>query len=1524
LKRLLLLLGVLAFCLPAFGQGIRFGDQQPVQSVQTPGGPIYSVPNATINFCNSPANGTPCTNKVTTYTDITLTTACPTSTQVVLSATNTCVATTDQYGNWGVWIAPGVYTFTVQVAGGASLGPYTVTISGGGGSILPTINNWLALNNFTAGATVFGNPVAGFTGSWTIGHCPLVSAISPLTFIDGGSSCSGGGGSGTIVASPQYQIFAQPNPGSSATAQGLSTLTTDASGNLHAGASVSILGPRPYVDVTAYGADPTATSDSTAAFQSAITAACTPQSEVFVPPGKYKISQPQSSNAPILTPGTGCNNAGHGLIIRGAGSAGSAGSFVPQAEIIVTPGASPGLGPVLFAGASGASDGVGSLTLENLALYCYNQCFQELSGGDMWFVNDTMTVTASQTNCATAGCTTDTTPVALYGGLEFYFFGGTYINDNAPSGTNSSVAPSILLSTDSSNHSAGLLYVTKSVLFGPVADDALTSPSSGWGTVYLTDLIFEALGSQSPFLTQNLGANTTFGNLNLTNVIVADSNPGQPLIYLSGGSFYSDINITESTPTSNSPGTIEVANSGSLGNCVGGNAINSSGASLPGCVGGTQAGFQFVGPGTYSNNPPVYFSSWYPPFNFSGSPIQMARAGESNTSLEIDPLMGDMFGPGGTVGGYDLSLARSAAQTLGLSVARALPPTVITATPSGSGGTLAAGTYTYGVASAVVTSNCNTITNYYLTASATTTGSTSSVLVGWTDPTNTANITGYCVLRNPNETAATQAFFVSGSTATSYTDIGSGGSLISGPVINNTFPASPNYTFSPTTFTAPAISAATITGTASVTSPSIIGSGLTNGNCVQAGSGGLLTTVSGPCSTGGTVTSVGLAMPSWLTVTGTPVTTTGTLTAAPTTAQTSHEVIGTCGSATTFTPCALVAGDLPAVPLTTGVSGILPVANGGTGTASPALVAGTNVTITGSWPDQTINASGGGGSVGPGTTNGLAYFNASTTVTSPTPPSTNGQYSCGYTITGSATAPPTCPLIGFIPGQIAGGSTSYVTSYADNSSGIVHLETATASATLTLSTPTTVLNASPIYSYSNHSTHTDTIAPAGGFTIQSGSSAAASTLSVATGVECRIYIDPSNPTTNWLADCRPNGGSPSVAFSTITPGTNTGALVIGTNGSLTTSGTGTINANILNSVTLSGSASSGNCIVATSSSAADWGSCATLAFPATVTGGTTGHFTAFGSATSLGVNANTTDISNLFTYSASGGILASTGPIEAGVSGGGVGEPFIFQEGTQPSSAASQIWCYGNSSTNSLWCNSGNTAYAQVAFSPSSSTAGDLPTFSDTTGKTFQDSPTAAATAVNAAIQSLSGCNTATYVYTPQASDCVAPSGGGGANVNVLSLYQPSGSAAAGLSTAGDTNAMGIVQPYNGVYGHIYVNVNTADNTSNTYNVGIYNSSGTLLCSTGAVAGSTLFPSTGNKSLAFTSNCTLSQGSIYFVAFSAITSNTAKLYVTASGSGVASYQYAQVSTSAMPSTITPPSLTYGPASTANLWWQLIP
>ena len=67
------------------------------------------------------------------------------------------------------------------------------------------------------------------------------------------------------------------------------------------------------------------------------------------------------------------------------------------------------------------------------------------------------------------------------------------------------------------------------------------------------------------------------------------------------------------------------------------------------------------------------------------------------------------------------------------------------------------------------------------------------------------------------------------------------------------------------------------------------------------------------------------------------------------------------------TPSSLGLVNATGLPLATGVSGLLSIANGGTGTATPGLVAGTHVTITGTWPNQTINATGGGGGGGGGT-----------------------------------------------------------------------------------------------------------------------------------------------------------------------------------------------------------------------------------------------------------------------------------------------------------------------------------------------------------------------------------------------------------------------------------------------------------------------------------------------------------------------------------------------------------------------------
>jgi hypothetical protein len=138
------------------------------------------------------------------------------------------------------------------------------------------------------------------------------------------------------------------------------------------------------------------------------------------------------------------------------------------------------------------------------------------------------------------------------------------------------------------------------------------------------------------------------------------------------------------------------------------------------------------------------------------------------------------------------------------------------------------------------------------------------------------------------------------------------------------------------------------------------GSAGTSGNCaLSAGTGN--TPTWGSCGVGsGTVTSVG-----W---------TGGIVSVASPTTTPAFTIAGTSGgipyfsSTSTWTSSAVLpAGDFMlgggAGSPPTATFSIVPIANGGTGTASPGLVAGTNITITGSWPNQTINSSAGGGTV---------------------------------------------------------------------------------------------------------------------------------------------------------------------------------------------------------------------------------------------------------------------------------------------------------------------------------------------------------------------------------------------------------------------------------------------------------------------------------------------------------------------------------------------------------------------------------
>ncbi|MGA9543646.1 MAG: glycosyl hydrolase family 28-related protein [Candidatus Sulfotelmatobacter sp.] len=86
---------------------------------------------------------------------------------------------------------------------------------------------------------------------------------------------------------------------------------------------LEVAGPSPWIDATAplYGADPTGTSDSTAAINAAI-AACN-GGTVFLPPGTYKQSGQLLGATPCTVMGLGpAEGAGASIILKSYSSTG--------------------------------------------------------------------------------------------------------------------------------------------------------------------------------------------------------------------------------------------------------------------------------------------------------------------------------------------------------------------------------------------------------------------------------------------------------------------------------------------------------------------------------------------------------------------------------------------------------------------------------------------------------------------------------------------------------------------------------------------------------------------------------------------------------------------------------------------------------------------------------------------------------------------------------------------------------------------------------------------------------------------------------------------------------------------------------------------------------------------------------------------------------------------------------------------------------------------------------------------------
>lgn len=144
-----------------------------------------------------------------------------------------------------------------------------------------------------------------------------------------------------------------------------------------------------------------------------------------------------------------------------------------------------------------------------------------------------------------------------------------------------------------------------------------------------------------------------------------------------------------------------------------------------------------------------------------------------------------------------------------------------------------------------------------------------------------------------------------------------------------------------------------------------------------------------------------------------------------------------------------------------------------------------------------------------------------------TPPATNGAFTVGYTVVASVAVSPTCPQVGVASTSIPGATSTYTvgTSVPNDASGIpiVHDIAGSSAVAVTLPTPTTLANTNAVVTYENRSAFTDTITPTT-WTIQAGTSAASTTLTVNPGTRVQMIVDQFNAT-NWLATAVPIGGN---------------------------------------------------------------------------------------------------------------------------------------------------------------------------------------------------------------------------------------------------------------------------------------------------------------------------------------------------------------------------------------------------------------